>query len=200
MTGLGSRRWTGRLALMALVAPVSMMPISMARAASAAPGWVVNKPASHLRFSSSVGGAPFTGSFGSWNAAIRFDPKNLAGSSVTVRIDMASARTGAAERDEALPGGDWFATAKFAQANFTATSFKDLGGGRYQALGSLTIRGTSRPLAVTFKLAITGDQARMSGTAVVDRHAFGIGQGQFAAADTVPFAVQVGIDIVAKRG
>lgn len=200
MTGSMFRRWTRGLAVTALAVSVATVPVIAAHAGPVASAWTVNKPTSHLRFSSSVGGMSFTGSFGSWNADIHFDPKNLAGSSVSVRIDMASARTGASERDEALPGADWFATAKYAQASFTARSFKDLGGGRYQATGMLTMRGTVRPLAVTFKLLVSGDQARMSGTATIDRHAFGVGQGQFAAADTVPFAVQVGIDIVAKRG
>ncbi len=188
------------LALVALAAPVGVMPGAVAAATAVAPAWTVNKAASRIQFQSSSGGAPFTGSFGRWNAEIHFDPKNLAGSSVTVRVEMASARTGASDKDQAMPGADWFATAKFAQATFAAKSFKDLGGGRYQAAGTLTMRGVTRPLALIFKLAITGDQARMHGQTVIDRHAFGVGQGQFASADTVPFAVQVGIDLVARRG
>lgn len=194
------RDWTNWLAAAALVAPVGMVAVSEARAASVAPAWTVNKAASRLQFKSSSGGSPFTGSFARWGADIRFDPRNLPGSAVTVRVDMTSARTGASDKDEAMPGADWFATAKFAQATFTAKAFKDLGGGRYQAQGALTLRGVTRPVSVTFKLAINGAQAHMQGQAVVDRHAFGVGQGQFASADTVPFAVQIGIDITARRG
>ena len=62
------------------------------------------------------------------------------------------------------------------------------------------MRGVTRPLPVNFQLVISGDQARMTGTAVIDRHLFGVGQGQFATPDTVPFNVQVGINITAKRG
>ena len=193
------RGLASRLAALALVVPAIGLPESSAQAA-AAPAWVVNKAASRLQFQSSVGGSPFTGAFGRWNADIHFDPKNLAASSVLVRVDMSSARTGAADKDEALPGADWFATAKFAQATYAAKSFKDLGGGRYQALGTLTMRGVTRPLALNFQLAITGDQARMVGSTTIDRHIFGVGQGQFAGPDTVPFAVKVLININAKRG
>uniref|UniRef100_UPI001576079A YceI family protein n=1 Tax=Sphingomonas bacterium TaxID=1895847 RepID=UPI001576079A len=171
-----------------------------AAAPAIAPAWAVNMAASHLRFQSSVGGATFTGAFARWHADIRFDPKNLPGSSVLVRVDMASAKTGSSDRDEALPGADWFSIGKFAQASYAAKSFKDLGGGRYQALGTLTMRGVARPLALPFTLRIQGDQARMTGTAMIDRHVFGVGQGQFATADTVPFNVQLAIDLAAKRG
>ena len=47
--------------------------------------------------------------------------------------------------------------------------------------------------------AITGDTAKMSGQVVLNRSQFGVGQGQFAAADTVPFEVTVPITVVAKR-
>ena len=146
-----------------------------------------------------MGGERFVGSFERWKADIRFDPKNLAQSSVTVRIDMMSAKTGSSDRDEALPGDDWFAASKFAQATFAARTFKDLGGGRYQALGTLTMRGVTRPLALPFTLRIQGNQAQMSGSTTIDRHTFGVGQGQFAGADSVPFAVQVGVSLVARR-
>ena len=200
MVSLGKARWMGWLAALALAGPVGVVPLAHAVAAGPAPVWTVNQAASRLRFQSSAGGAPFTGAFSRWSAAIRFDPKNLAGSAVQVRIDMTSARTGASDKDEALPGADWFATARFAQASYVARSFKDLGGWRYQALGTLTMRGVTRPLPVTFQLVISGDQARMTGSAVIDRHLFGVGQGQFATPDTVPFNVQVGISIMAKRG
>ena len=186
--------WAGWLAALALVVPAAGIGAGQAVAATA-PAWTVNKATSRIQFQSSAGGSPFTGAFGRWNVDIRFDPKNLAASSVLVRIDM-----GAADKDEAMPGADWFATAKFAQATYAAKSFKELGGGRYQALGTLTMRGVTRPLALNFQLAIAGDQARMVGSTMIDRHIFGVGQGQFAGPDTVPFAVKVSINLNARRG
>lgn len=172
-----------------------------AQAATAAPAplWTVNMSASRLNFQSSMGGEQFSGGFQRWNAQIRFDPKKLAASSVSVKVDMMSARTGGSERDEALPGDDWFASSKFAQATFAAKTFKDLGGGRYQAIGTLTMRGVTRPLTLAFQLKIQGNQAQMIGSTVIDRHVFGVGQGQFATADSVPFAVNVRVSLSAKR-
>lgn len=191
---------TARIALAALaLTPSLALPAATAIAATPAPVWTVDQRASKLGFASSMGGEAFSGRFNRWQAAIRFDPKNLAGSSVLVRVDMASARTGNSDRDEVLPTDDWFNSAKFAQASFSAKTFKDLGGGRYQAIGTLTLRGVSRPLTLAFQLRIQGNQARMQGSATIDRHVFGVGQGQFAGPDSVPYAVKVNVSVAAKR-
>lgn len=186
------------LAALAL-APSLVLPVAQAIAATPAPVWVVDQRASRLGFRSSTGGEAFDGQFTRWQSAIRFDPKNLAGSSVQVQVDLTSARTGSADRDEALPGDDWFNAAKFGRATFTARTFRDLGGGRYQAVGTLSLRGVTRPLALAFQLRIQGNQARMVGSATVDRHVFGVGQGQFAGADSIPFAVRVNVSLSARR-
>lgn len=199
-TGLRSRCRTGWLAALAVAMPVALAtPTPGVAAVVAAPAWTVDMKSSRLRFQSSFGGASFTGAFGRWSADIRFDPRNLPGSAVLVRIDMKSAKTGSDDRDQALVGTDWFATARFGQAVFAAKTFKDLGGGRYQAVGTLTLRGVTRPLILPFLLKIEGKQARVMGSTALNRQLFGVGQGQFATAETIPFDVQVSIALAATR-
>jgi polyisoprenoid-binding protein YceI len=166
---------------------------------AAAPAWTVNKAASSVRFSSAFNGAAFTGAFGRWDAQIRFDPKQLAASSVTATIDVASAATGDKDRDQGLPSDDFFAAAKFPRATFAANTFKDLGGGRYQAIGQLTIRGVSKPLTLPFTLAITGANARMKAQVAINRLAFGVGQNEWKSVQAIPAAVNVTIDLTAHR-
>ena len=180
------------LAALAVLAPASP-------ALAATPGWIVDKAASRLTFRSVFAGAAVTGAFRRWDAQIAFDPRALAASKATVTIDVASAATGNPDQDQALPTADWFNAARFPKASFVTRSFKDLGGGRYQAVGDLTVRGVSRPLTLPFTLNITGDQAKVSGQAVVLRNQFGVGQGQFASAETVPYAVTVNVSLVARR-
>jgi polyisoprenoid-binding protein YceI len=171
----------------------------MAASAAPAPLWAVDKAASKVSFASAFSGAAFTGGFKRWDAVIRFDPKNLAGSSVTATIDTGSAATGNADRDQALPGDTFFDVAKFPRATFVASSFKDLGGGRYQAVGTLTIRGVAKPLTLPFSLAITGKQAHMTASLAVNRLAFGVGQGEWKATEAIPAAVGVTLDLTARR-
>lgn len=167
--------------------------------AAAVTTWTVDKTASKLSFKSSAGGEAFEGTFRRWDAQIAFDPKNLAASKVNVSIDMTSAATGDASRDEMLPTPDWFDAKKFARATFTSTSFKDLGGGKYQAAGNLNLHGVVRPVVLPFSLAIAGDVAKANGTLTLNRSQFKVGGGQFATAETVPFNVQVVVAVTAKK-
>jgi polyisoprenoid-binding protein YceI len=167
--------------------------------AAPAPAWTVDKAASKVAFSSSFDGGAFSGSFRRWDAAIRFDPANLAGSSVTATFDMTSAATGDTGRDEALPLDDWFAAKRFPKATFTASSFKALGGNRYQAVGNLTIRGVTKPLTLPFTLVITGGVAKMNASVGLNRLAFGVGQGDWKTTEVVPGTVTVNISLTAKR-
>ena len=171
---------------------------SMARAAPA-PAWAVDKAASSIRFASSLSGAPFSGAFSRWDADIHFDPANLGGSSATVTIEAASAATGDADRDQALPTPAFFSVAKFPRATFTAHAFKNVGGNRYQALGQLTLRGVTRPLALPFTLVIAGARAHMTAEVALDRLAFGVGQDEWRATTSLPAQVKVDINLTAQR-
>ncbi|MDB5446771.1 MAG: hypothetical protein JWQ97_2088 [Phenylobacterium sp.] len=179
---------------------VAMALAVMAPAVAApAPAWTVDHAASKLGFSGSMNGQAFGGVFRRWDAKVAFDPKNLAGSKVVAVIDVASASTGDATRDEALPTEDWFSAKAFPQATFTSNAFKDLGGGRYQAAGDLSIRGVKRPVALTFQLTISGNIAKMHGSAAIDRTWFGVGRGQFATANPVATRVPLDITLSAHR-
>jgi polyisoprenoid-binding protein YceI len=173
----------------------------LASSALAAPAqnWAVDPANSKLGFKGAMNGDAFNGLFHRWSAQIAFDPKNLAGSKVAVGIDVASAATGDADRDQAMPTPDWFSAKTLPRASFVTTGFKDLGGGRFEADGDLTIRGVKRPLALPFTLAISGDTARMNGSAVINRTAFGIGQGQWKTGDVVATAVTVTVALTAHR-
>lgn len=183
-----------------LVFALTFSALAGGAAAAPAPAWTVDRAASSVRFASSFNGTPFSGGFARWSADIRFDPANLAASSVTAVIDVASAATGDADRDQALPTADFFSAAAFPRAVFAAHSFRALGAGRYQALGTLTLRGVSRPLTLPFTLAIKGHEAHMAANVTLDRLAFGVGQKEWRATATVPAAVNVAIAIAARRG
>lgn len=168
-------------------------------AQAAAPSrWRVDPP-SKLSFQGRMNGEAFNGVFRRWSADIAFDPKNLAHSKASVSIDVGSAVTGDADRDQAMPTADWFAAQRFAKATFVTTAIKDLGGGRYQASGDLAIRGVHKPVVLPFTVAISGDTARMNGALVLNRTAFGIGQGRWSTKDVVDTSVTVTIAITAHR-
>ena len=163
------------------------------------PAWRVDPAASKLGFRGSFGGDAFSGTFRRWTAQIAFDPKDLAHSSAVVTVDMTSARTGDADRDTALPTPDWFAAASFPRATFVSRVFKDLGGGRYQAIGDLSLRGVHKPVVLPFTLALGGAGAKVDGAAQLNRLDFGVGQGRWKDGDALAAQVTVTVDLIASR-
>ena len=114
-------------------------------------------------------------------------------------IDVASAVTGDAQRDQALPTPTFLSADRFPKAMFAATSFKSLGGGRYLAIGQLSLRGVVKPLTLPFTLAITGPRATMTASLALNRLAFGVGQNEWKSTDALPANVTVSIAIPAIR-
>ena len=157
----------------------------------------VQAPGSTLVFASSYDGEVFTGKFGGFNTTLSFDPAKLAGSKLDVTINLAGSATGNGERDSTLLGADFFNVARFAQARYTASKFRALGGNQYAADGTLSLRGISKPVTLTFTWT-PGAQPVLNGKATVKRLDFGVGGGDWADTGTIPNEVAVSTKVVFK--
>jgi polyisoprenoid-binding protein YceI len=165
-----------------------------------ATAWNVDHAHSKLGFVVQWSGQPFTATFKTWNAKIDFDPANLAASKADVTIDMTSAVSGEDELDQNLPGAQGFDAAKFPTARFVTKNFRGTGKDRYEAVGDLTIRGTTRPVTLPFSLTMQGDTAHMKGEATIARTDFGVGSGSAWEGETpVAHAVKVTVDLTATK-
>ncbi|RYD44545.1 MAG: hypothetical protein EOP63_05365 [Sphingomonadales bacterium] len=152
-----------------------------------------------LGFTARWNGEAVDGRFGRWRAAIRFSPDELAKSTIRVTVDLASADTSDSQRDDSLKSSDFFDVGAHPNAVFTARDIRHLGGEKYEARGTLDLRGTSKPATLRFTLRIDGDRARVAGTARIDRTAFGVGQGEWAATDAIAAAVDIAFSFNATR-
>jgi len=146
---------------------------------------------SELAFSAKQMGVPINGHFKKFDAQVQFDAARLASSKVAFTVDMASASIGTPEMDTELPKADWFNVARFAQAGFTSTSFKALGGGKYEVAGQLSIKGRSQPVVVPLTMTQAGAVTTASGVLPIKRLAFRIGDGDWADTSMVADDVQV---------
>jgi polyisoprenoid-binding protein YceI len=160
--------------------------------------WTV-EPGSRLGFTTGYGNTPISGTFHKWQAKIHFCEDDLAHASIAATVNLASADTSDAERDENLKGASFFDTARFAEARFTASGFKQLGSGRFAASGTLSLHDMSRPVRLVFTLKVNGDAATAQGSTNVSRLAFGVGSDEWAATDQIPDAVAVQFTIRARR-
>ena len=160
--------------------------------------WRVNAEASRIAFSGEHAGAPFTGRFERWTAQIWFDPADLAGSKAVVDIVTGSARTGDATQEGSLGAAEWLDPAGFPTARFEATEFRALGGDRYEAEGTLTIKGQTVPVTLGFTYRRDGETARVKGTTTLDRTAFDLGMASDPNAQWVSRQIAVRIEVVAQ--
>lgn len=183
-------------AVRTLVAALSLAALSSPAMAA---DWSVDAGKSQLKFGGTQAGAAFSGKFGRWEAQISFDPANPAAGHALVSIDMASAATGDAQKDEALPQADWFNVKAFPQAKFEAKSFKALGGDRYEAAASLTIKGVSKDVVLPFTLQVSGDQAHMLGHLDIERGDYKVGEGAWSSTAMVGGKVGIDIDLAARK-
>ncbi|MEE4188821.1 MAG: cytochrome b/b6 domain-containing protein [Roseobacter sp.] len=140
-------------------------------------------------------GAPVTGSFADWTAAIRFDETRDSGTvgSVDVVISIGSLTLGSVTR-EAL-GADFFNVEGFPTANFNAEILRDATG--YAAVGTLTIKDESLPLTLPFTLDVNEGLAVMEAQTQIDRRHYKIGASQTDPA-SLGFNVDVSIQLTAQ--
>ncbi|GGB69600.1 YceI family protein [Blastomonas aquatica] len=158
--------------------------------------WTLS-PGGRLNFTAQWNGDPVNGSFSKWSSTILFSPEALEASRIDVSIDLTSVDTGDSQRDGTLTDSHFFDTARFAKASYRATRFKALGGDRYRADGTLTLRGVSKPVPLNFTLTITDNMARARGRATIDRTRFGVGQGDFSSTAEIAGPVAISFDFSA---
>jgi len=150
---------------------------------------------SSLSFTGRYQGEAFNGSFPGFKTTLRFDPAQLATSKLDVNIPLATATTRNADYDGEMRGETFFASKRFPQARYTATKFRALGNNRFAADGTLTLRGVTKPVVLTFTWT-PGAQPVLEGSAAVKRLDFGIGGGEWADVSVIANEVQVKTRVV----
>ena len=158
---------------------IATLALALAAFGAQAKDWTVDPAKSTLGFSGTYQGEKFTGAFGKFEAAIKFDPADLAASKFEVTVDVTSAKTGNGDYDAQIKAPEFFDFAKFPKARFVTSAFRE-GDNGLVADGTLTIRDKSKPvqLKVTFKPAAAG--ATLDIETTLKRLDFDVGTGDWA--------------------
>ncbi len=172
---------------------------SSAVSKTSVPDWTIDKTATSIDFETTFSGEPVRGGFGAYSATIVFDPQQLDKSHVRVIIDLASVDSHEDDRDGTLKSESFFDVANTPKAIFDAKNFVRTDDTHFIARGKLTMHGVTKPLSLPFELKINGSRATMSGTTTLDRTAFSVGTGEWAATDTIPGSVTVRIKLSADE-
>ena len=148
------------------------------------------QPGSTLGFSGIFQGATFNGEFKHFDAMIAYDAAKLTASKFDVSVDISSVATGDNDRDNALPGEEFFDTTAFPKAHFVSTAFRKAGD-KVIADGTLTIKGVSKPVSLDVTFTPNGKDATLVVTTKLDRRDFNVGSGDYADTSTIGADVNV---------
>ena len=146
---------------------------------------------SRITFTSKQMGVPIEGNFGKFNADVSFDPQKPEAGRATIEVDLASADAGSKDANEELMSKGWFNVKQFPVATFASDGpVRVLGASRYEARGTLNIKGRTREVVVPFTHKVDGANAVLEGTILLLRTQYGVGEGAWGdtsvVADEVP--------------
>ncbi len=136
-------------------------------------------------------GVPVDGTFRKFDAQVTFDPKQPAAAKIGFTIELGSASIGTAETEAELVKPEWFDTKKFPQAAFTSTGIKPTGAGKFEVVGTLSIKGNKQAVTVPVTLAQAGANTTATGAFLLKRLDFKIGDGEWGDTSIVANDVQV---------
>jgi polyisoprenoid-binding protein YceI len=165
--------------LLGLTLAVALFGAAVQPALAQAKPAVLVPAGSEIAFTTRQMGVPVEGKFGKFTAQVALDPKKPETGSVAFTIDTASARFGSAELDAEVPKAPWLNVAKFPQASFQSTGIKAAGAGKFEVAGKLTIKGATQNVVVPVQVAQAGGTSTATGTFVIKRLAFKVGDGDW---------------------
>jgi polyisoprenoid-binding protein YceI len=137
------------------------------------------------------------GRFGAVNGTVLVDENDPKNSKVDVTVDVASIDTRQEMRDNHLRSPDFFDVANHPTMHFVSTRIDGDVSKTFKVMGDLTIRGTTRPVALDVTLEGRAkdpwgnDRAGFSATGHINRHDFGLNWNQALEAGGVTVGAEV---------
>lgn len=154
---------------------------------------------SEISFGFKQENVPGSGKFKKITAQIAFDAAKPEATRANIEIDISSVDLGDAGWNNDIQGASWFNAKQFPKSTFTSSSAKALGGGRYEAPGKFTLKGTTRDVVATFTAKTDATGTLIEGAVPVKRNDFKIGDGPWADTTVVANEVAVKFKVFLKK-
>ena len=142
-----------------------------------AQSWTLT-PQSNVGFEiKSLGVTVVRAKFNRVQSSMQFDAKAPQHASTNFAMDVNSLSLSKPSLKNIILGEDLFYASKYKTANFKSTSFKDLGGGQYNIVGNLTLRGITKPVSFSTTLKPSTNNTNLldvQSSAVINRSDFGM--------------------------
>jgi len=114
---------------------------------------------------------PFT----RWSGQIDYDPANVGAATAQIDVEMGSYDIGDPMYGAELAKKSWFDTATHPRGTFRSTAIKPVSATRFDATGTLTLKGKSQTVTVPVTVGGSASAPTFSGSFNISRKAFGIG-------------------------
>ena len=140
---------------------------------------------SFVRFVSKQMNVPVEGRFRKLDGTVAYDPSHPESAKAEVEVDLASIDLGSEEAEQEVRRPLWFNVERFPKARFVLASLKPAGAGKYDASGSLSIKGVTQEVSVPVTLTEAGGTRSVEGQFTVKRLGFRVGEGHWSDVETV---------------
>ena len=139
------------------------------------------------------------GAFEKWDATLVFTSTDASTGVLDIKIKADSVNSGSKSKDEKLKGEHCFDVAKDPYMTFHSTKITQTDPNTFDVAGIFTLRGISKPEALTFTVdrEAGGATGEIKGVLTIDRRDFGLGGGIHFV--TIADRVDVTIDFKATR-
>lgn len=178
----------------------TFLTMGIAMTASAVEYKSIQYDKSKVTFQYKQMGVAMDGRFKKFVAQLNLDPAKVEAAKAEIEIDLASIDAGSSEADEEVVGKAWFNVKSFPKATFVTQQIKAIGTHQFDVTGLLTIKGKSQDIKFPLTLIAQGNAAVLSGSFVLRRADFGIGEGIWSKFDVVANNIQVNFLLTANSG
>lgn len=191
------RQLAQRIAL-SLLAIYVFSAITQAQSSVVAPVFKITPVESKVTFYVKAS-VKLEGTFDKWNATMAFTSTDASTGVLDIKIQADSVHTGSTSKDDKLKGEHCFDAEHNPYITFHSTKITQTSPNTFEVAGAFTLRGISKPEALTFTVNrdAGGATGEIKGVLSIDRRDFGLGGGiRFV---TIADRVDVTIDFKATR-
>ena len=153
---------------------------------------------SSIGFSFTQFGVSMKGKFNKFDAKVFFDAKKPEMTQAEFNVDLNSVDLGDKAYNDETRSAVWLNAAKFPNAMFKADKVISLGGGKFEAMGNLSIKGAAQPIKAQFVFT-DGSSPVVEGNFTMKRLGWKIGDKEWADTSVVADDVKVSFKFVTNK-
>jgi polyisoprenoid-binding protein YceI len=144
-----------------------------------------------VNFKMKMLGTTVNGNFKGFSGILKFDPNDLANSSLVGTVDATTVDTDNNLRNRHIrEKEDFFNVAKYPKLKMKTTKI-ERDGSNYIGYFDLTMKETTKNVKIPFIFKQEGDKATFQGSTVINRRDWAVGGGTFGMGDNVTFTITV---------